>query len=154
MGIGRKPSNSQNSLPRRAYYPSGPWIDGIRPYEAPASNDPPPGNPDPAKYNILAAEEADDYLIVKIHYPNCTNFEGNKILVFKGTTLLTLVNQKLIDPHFFKDKKYAAPIARFIPTDEGWKMAQVFVAGMRTIENQMPVNRVSNHKDDSPKVKV
>ena len=134
MGINKKPSEPQT--PRRAWYPSGPWINGIRPYESPASNDPPAGNPDPAKYTIIAAEENGDYLIVKLNYPNCTNFEGNKILVFKGVRLLTLVNQKLIDPHFFKDKKYAAPIARFIPTDEGWKMAEVFIAGMRTMEGK------------------
>ena len=134
MGIHKKPSESRT--PRRAYYPSGPWIDGIRPYESPATYDPPAGNPDPAKYTVNAAEESGEFLIVKIHYPNCTNFEGNKILVFKGVNLLTLINQKLIDPHFFKDKRYASPIARFIPTDEGWKMAQVFVAGMRTVEGK------------------
>jgi len=133
MGIHKKPSESRT--PRRAWYPSGPWIDGIRPAEA-INNDPPTGNPDPAKYEILKAEEAGDYLVVKLKYPNCTNFEGNKVLVFKGVNLLTLINQKLIDPHFFKDSRYAAPIARFIPTEEGWKMAQVFVAGMRTMEGK------------------
>lgn len=134
MGIHKKPSSP--SLPRRAWYPSGPWIDGIRPPESTPAASPPEGNPDPKNYNIIAAEEAGDYLIVKIKYPNCTNYEGDKILVYRGINLLGLVNQKLIDPHFFKDGRYASPVARFVPTAEGWKMAQIFVAGMRTVEGK------------------
>lgn len=127
MGIGiGKPSSS--SLPRRAWYPSGPWIDGVRPAE---SYTPPPNpNPDPANYKVVLAEEHGNYLIVKLNYPNCTNFEGNKILVFQGIKLIDLMNQRLIDPHFFQDSKYASPIARFVPTPEGLLMARKFVVAM------------------------
>jgi hypothetical protein len=62
-----------------------------------------------------------------MQYPDCTNYEGNKILVFRGVTLIDLVNQRQIDPHFFKDAKVKSPIARFEPTPQGWTMAQVFV---------------------------
>ncbi len=134
MGIGpRTGSRSSSGLPRRAYYPSGPWIDGVRPYES--SSEPEktkkettPGNPDPNNYQLIKAEEYNGYLVVIIKYPDCTNYEGQKILVFKGITLLQLVNQKLIDPHFFPgDKKYTSPIARFVPTEEGWNMAVALV---------------------------
>lgn len=69
-------------------------------------------NPQPNNYKIVKAEEVGDYLVIKINYPNCTNFEGNKILVFKAT-LLEIVNHK----------DYKSPVARFVPTDDGWKMA-------------------------------
>lgn len=135
MGINRKPSGE----PRRAYYPSGPWINGIKPpgYDdhrpGVANVEPPPpplGNPDPDNYQIVKAEEHGKWLIVQIRYPDCTNFEGNKILVFKDTTLIQLVNQKVIDPHFFNDKKFKSPVARFVPTEEGWDMARVLVGAM------------------------
>jgi hypothetical protein len=122
---------SSSNLPRRAWYPSGPWINGVRPPEV-ATPEPkiPPGNPDPDNYKIVQAEEIGQYLIIKLNYPNCTNFEGNKILVFKDITLLKLINQKKIDPHFFKHKNFASPIARFTPTPEGWEMAKTFVHAM------------------------
>ncbi len=138
VGIGRKMSSS--SLPQRAYYPSGPWINGVRPSEpysppAPApvkkkakkKTEPKLPNPDPDNYKIIAVAERGDFMVTKINYPDCTNYEGNKILVFQGVKLLDLINQKLIDPHFCSaNPKYAFPIARFTPTDEGWQMALRF----------------------------
>lgn len=70
------------------------------------------------------------FLIVKIHYPNCTNFEGNKILVFRDCTLQDLEEQVAIDPHFSDSKKYHHPIARFVPTEAGLRMAERFVRAM------------------------
>lgn len=120
MGVN---GSSRNS---RAYYPSGPRLDGYSPPP------PPPGNPDPSNYQLVRAEEGlGKYLIVMIKYPDCKNYEGNKILVFKDVTLIELVNQKLIDPHFFPgDDKRKSPIARFVPTEEGWQMALVFVKAL------------------------
>jgi hypothetical protein len=126
----------------RAYQPSGPWIDSNgnpakSPYADSASDsvatkekkaDAVTGNPDPNNYQLVQAEEKNGFLVVKIRYPDCTNYEGNKILVFKDVTLIQLVNQKLIDPHFFQNnKKYTSPIARFVPTDEGWEMALALI---------------------------
>lgn len=93
---------------------------------------PPEGNPDPKNYKIVKAEEHGTYLIVQIKYPDCKNYEGNKILVFKNLTLIDLVNQKEIDPHFFQDPKIASPVARFVPTDEGWGMAVMLATTMTT----------------------
>jgi hypothetical protein len=92
-------------------------------------------NPNPNNYKIEEcweqSVELDDgtqgnLLVINIHYPDCTNYEGRKILVYKNTTLLELVNQKTIDPHFSDNKEFYSPIARFLPTNEGWEMAKIF----------------------------
>lgn len=131
MGV----NGSSKNTPRRAWYPSGPWLDGVKPLPSYSQPSPPAGNPDPSNYKILLLTEVGDYLIVKLNYPNCTNFEGNKILVFQGVKLIDLMNQKLIDPHFFQDAKYASPVARFTPTEEGMIMARAFVDAMESIRH-------------------
>lgn len=80
---------NNSGLLRRAYYPSGPWIDGIKP--AGYAEDRPgvarvdsPGNPNPDNYQLIKVQEDGEWLIVKIKYPDCTNFEGAKILIFKN----------------------------------------------------------------------
>lgn len=81
-------------------------------------------NPNPSWYQIVRYEQINDYLLVKIKYPNCTNFEGDKILVFKGIDITALRKQRQIDPYFSDKGIYHHPIARFVPTDEGWRMAR------------------------------
>jgi hypothetical protein len=89
------------------------------------------GNPDPKNWKVLRASEHGKFLIVGLKYPDCTNYEGAKLLVFEGLTLKKLLKQKLVDPHFFESgKKYKSPIARFEPTERGWKMAERFVRAM------------------------
>jgi hypothetical protein len=85
--------------------------------------------PDPKVFNYLESKEVGDYIILKIKYPNCTNYEGIKILVFKAK-LFDIVKQANIDPHFTDKKNYISPIARFEPTERGWNMALEFVAFM------------------------
>lgn len=69
--------------------------------------------------------------MVQLNYPDCTNYEGNKILLFKGVTLVELINQKYIDPHFFQSKEVRSPVARFVPTDEGWNMALSLINALK-----------------------
>lgn len=89
-------------------------------------------NPDPKKYRILREKRINDFLILKINYPESTNYEGNKILVFKNCTILDLVQQEQgIDPHFSDNEKLISPIARFKPDDEGWKMAVFFAENFK-----------------------
>lgn len=87
-------------------------------------------DPDPLRYKILKSEQIGKYLIVKIKYLNCINFEGVKILVYEDFTLLKLRLQNVIDPHFSDNKEKKSPIARFIPTDEGMIMARAFVKAL------------------------
>lgn len=85
-----------------------------------------PGNPNPANYKIIDTLTIGNLLIVEIQYPDCKNYEGKKILVYEGITNFELRAQKYVDPHFSNNKKYKSPIARFEPTDRGWKMAESF----------------------------
>ena len=92
------------------------------------SNEPPKlPNPDPKNYIITHEYICGKFIVLKIRYPDCTNFEGNKILVYKDITLEDLKKQGSIDPHFSDNKEFHSPIARFEPTQEGIKMALDFV---------------------------
>lgn len=80
-------------------------------------------NPNPTNYQIIKSEQVGHALIVMIQYPDCTNYEGKKICVFR-CTLEELMNQKAIDPHFSDnndDQHY--PYARLKPTKYGWELA-------------------------------
>lgn len=92
-------------------------------------------DPDPLRYKILDAIQYDKYLVVKIKYLNCINFEGVKILVYEDCTLLDLVKQEVIDPHFSNNKARKSPIARFVPTDSGMEMARLFVATLLNVDD-------------------
>lgn len=85
------------------------------------------GNPDPATYTLQRSEQIENFLILGINYPDCKNYEGNKILVFKDVTWKDLAKQKLIDPHFSDNPNKISPIARFEPGPYGWTYAQQFV---------------------------
>lgn len=78
-------------------------------------------NPDPKNFKVLRLEQVGKCLVVLVNYPNSTNFEGNKILLFRDFNIVDFVNTKILDPHFSKDKN--SPFARFVPTDDGWDIA-------------------------------
>jgi hypothetical protein len=68
--------------------------------------------------------------VLTVHYPDATNFEGRKILVYrhKGDGLIAieqLVAGGELDPHFCSSPN--SPIARFAPTTEGARLARIFV---------------------------
>lgn len=82
-------------------------------------------NPDPKYFTIKDVQYLNGFTIVSVHYDNCAQFEGVKILVFKGDFRLPLYGIKEINPHFVKTHKLNL-VARFIPTDEGVEMAKTF----------------------------
>lgn len=82
-------------------------------YERPANP-----NPNPLNFEIKEYHQRGDNLIVLVHYPGCTNFEGNKILVLRDTRIPEICAR--LDPHFCKGSKL---ITRFVPTWEGLQMA-------------------------------
>ncbi len=88
------------------------------------------GNPDPARYVVEQAKDVNNHLVVRIRYPDCTNYEGRKVMVFENLTLNALKRQKLVDPHFCKNSDYAHPVARFEPTERGWMWALAFAASL------------------------
>lgn len=80
-------------------------------------------NPDPLKWIIRESVAVGKHLVLHINYPDCTNYEGDKILVYRNTTIEQLLIQKTIDPHFSYNKKFISPFARFEPTQYGWECA-------------------------------
>lgn len=85
-------------------------------------------NPDPKNFKILKFEEIGNYTVLKVNYPNCTNFEGNKIMVYFGYRAHQLYTLNELDPHFSEDK--ISPIARFAPTELGWLSAVAFCVSL------------------------
>jgi hypothetical protein len=64
-------------------------------------------------------------MVVKVNYPNCVNYEGDKVLVFKDVSEDVLRNSKTLDPHFCDNCK-TSPVARFEPTERGLNWARDF----------------------------
>ena len=83
-------------------------------------------NPNPARFKILRVEEVGKHCVAEIFYPDCTNFEGRKILVYENTELEDVFHMKTIDPHFAENVYWKTPIARFKPTGRGWDLALKF----------------------------
>jgi hypothetical protein len=82
----------------------------------------PNSNPDPFVFKILEQYIVGNHLVVWVNYPRCKNFEGTKVLIFKGVksvaAILNATSGKL-DPHFAA--RGISPVARFAPTDESRK---------------------------------
>jgi hypothetical protein len=76
-------------------------------------------NPDPCNFQIVGYYEHQEYLMVKVRYPDCFNYEGLKIILFKNISYSKLRTWKTLDPHF--DPKNNI-VARLAPTNEGWNM--------------------------------
>lgn len=70
-------------------------------------------NPNPTNWRIIRTRAVGNTLVVEIVYPDCTNYEGGKVLLYAGVTLDSLVAQGNIDPHFCNSTDYHSPIARF-----------------------------------------
>ncbi len=82
-------------------------------------------NPRPGRFEMLRCVQVGNHCLVSIKYLDCTNFEGNKILVYLETHRDDILSMKEIDPHFSEAGK--APFARFEPTEFGWAMAENFL---------------------------
>ena len=122
MGFSSSSGDKSHSIAGSSLRPSSSKYDGKVLVEAEQKSLP---NPNPINYKIVKHRQVGDYLVIKIKYLDCTNYEGVKILIFK-TTLKELIAQKYIDPHFCENEKFISPIARFVPTLEGWSDAYVY----------------------------
>lgn len=92
-------------------------------------------NPDPKNFKIVKFDQIKNYLVVMVNYPDCTNYEGNKILIYYGCTMKDLLKQGTIDPHFSENQDFLSPIARFEPTPRGWTHAMLFCNWMEQYTN-------------------
>ena len=85
---------------------------------------PAPNDPIPSRFRIQHLEQYGNFVIGKVIYPNCTTFDGLKIIVWENVTVDDIYRMDVIDPHFFEDNKI---IARFAPTKNGMHYAIQFV---------------------------
>lgn len=85
----------------------------------------PRGNPNPSNFFIRRSVTIGNFLLLLVHYPDCNNYEGNKILVYRNTTLDEIIysNNNTLDPHFSNNTNFKTPIMRFEPSELGWTMA-------------------------------
>lgn len=73
-------------------------------------------NPNPENFNIVGVWPAGNFFVSLVHYPNCVNYEGRKVLVTRHNPS----DYTKLDPHFNEDwETNAGLIARFEPTPEG-----------------------------------
>lgn len=77
-------------------------------------------NPNPAVFKITCHYTARGNTAIYINYPNCKNYEGDKIIVFRNMSFREIQKLREIDPHFTENGKI---FARFAPTDDGWTHA-------------------------------
>ena len=83
-------------------------------------------NPNPLHFEILQLKKIGRFVIVMIRYPDCSNYEGKKILVFENVRINTIKSLKYIDPHFCNCVKHPSPVARFKPDQSGFRYAVDF----------------------------
>lgn len=96
---------------------------GIWPYRHESASTINSGNPNPSNFKIEKFEQVGKYTIMEVVYPDATNFEGKKILVFENLDMVALINSKRLDPHFQVESNL---IARFKPDEKGWERAHHF----------------------------
>lgn len=86
----------------------------------------PQGMPDPKRFHVERSICMGGWTVLLVRYPDATNYEGRKILVY-NRPIAELLVQKTLDPHFCEDKSCVSPFARFEPTSRGWDLACLFV---------------------------
>jgi len=77
-------------------------------------------NPNPARFTILRTKQVGSAVVAEVRYPDCTNYEGRKVLVFDNTNEDALRKRTTLDPHFAES---GGPVARLEPTERGWSLA-------------------------------
>ena len=83
----------------------------------------PLSNPDPKSYIILKSKVIGELTVALVKYPDCTNYEGKKIIVMTNEVYYNCIVKQTLDPHFCENKNYC-PVARFAPTM--WDVAVKF----------------------------
>lgn len=95
---------------------------GGRSYDRQKNNQSYPTDPNPSYFTIqkIWENKKKKMVLAQIKYPNCTNFEGVKLILFSNTTRLNISATLKLDPHFLKTNNV---LARFRPNKEGLKLA-------------------------------
>ena len=95
-------------------------------------------NPDPKNHRFNRVIEVNGRVIAFVRYPNCTNYEGTKVLVY-DMDLKSFWEEygregKVLDPHFCPNSRLKL-MARFIPTINGWELARSLCESMSSRED-------------------
>lgn len=77
-------------------------------------------NPNPLNYEIQWCLAQGDFLLARVKYFGCTNYEGDKLLLFFEMTEKELRALRELDPHFTEKSKL---IGRFKPDAGGEALA-------------------------------
>jgi hypothetical protein len=91
-----------------------------------------PGDPNPSRFHITDMVRYGDYVVALVVWPDARNYDGRKLAVYRATRD-ELMGAKFLDPHFQEIRGPLVPIARFEPTDLGWRLAR----GTCRLLNQM-----------------
>jgi len=83
--------------------------------------------PDPMRFRIINLKIINNYPVLLVEYPDVTNYEGLKLLMYGKNFDLSLLSGR-IDPHFFTFGD--SPIARFEPTPYGKKLAEILAKNL------------------------
>ena len=78
--------------------------------------------PNPFRFEILDEHEELRTIALKVRYPNATEFNGIKILVYDITHKDWIHNTKKLDPHFLEGE--ISPLVRLKGNDLGWILAK------------------------------
>ena len=87
----------------------------------PTNSPPIAPNPNPARFEILELRQIGQNVVARISYPDCVNYEGVKICLYKNMNCNKLSSLSHLDPHF--SKTAISPFARFKPNGDGWEAA-------------------------------
>jgi hypothetical protein len=82
------------------------------------STNPQAAAPNPARFRVLQEERVGRLWVAMLQYPNCSNFEGHKVVVCKGVAPSLRTS---LDPHFSENGDI---VARFAPTPAGFALAR------------------------------
>lgn len=93
-------------------------------------------NPNPQNFTITEIYEKGKACAITVKYPNCTNYEGYKIIVYPFSYSDVKQHAVLngLDPHF-SDTLVVSPFARFEPTNHGWAAAKDLVDILDKLED-------------------
>lgn len=102
---------------------------GLSPFRRSSAGSEPcndPRNPDPMRFNLVDVREIGDVTVAYVTYPNCTTFDGRKLLVFDGHCKALLKVARVLDPHFLPNNKL---VARLRPDEAGLRMLERITGG-------------------------
>lgn len=105
--------------------------------------------PDEEKYGLLSITEIGKFVIVEVKYYGCINYDGRKLLVYKGITKDTIKNATKLNPHFL-EQEGIFPFARFEPTTAG----EVAAVSLVILLNNMAASETekSLENENNPKM--